>query len=177
MASRTTTDEDTLIEQWIEPDPWKPGVEEARIKDYGVNVWAIIGYLGMEDGDRVAVAEGYEMPVEAVEAAHAYYLRHKEVIDNRIRANSEDDEITDDDPLIRKYIEPNPNKPGADEVRIKGYGVSVWAIIGYLDTGDEKELAAIAHGFQIPLEAVQAAVEYYRRHMAIIDNRLAANRV
>jgi uncharacterized protein (DUF433 family) len=148
MAKRVESAEEELIAKYIEPHPWKGGADEVLLKPYGQSIRAIIGQLLGSDGDL-----------------------------NRIRANNEDDEVTDDDPLIQTYIEPNPNKSGADEVRIRGYGTSVWAIIGYLDSGDEKELAAIAHGFQIPLEAVQAAVEYYRRHKAIIDNRLAANRV
>jgi uncharacterized protein (DUF433 family) len=78
--------------------------------------------------------------------------------------------------LIAKYVEPNPHRPGADEARIRGYGISVWAIIGYLDSGDDEELAAIARGFRIPVEVVRAAIAHYRRHKKVIDNRLAANR-
>jgi uncharacterized protein (DUF433 family) len=176
MADTTATAEEKLIAKYIEPHPWKGGADEVLVKPYGHSIWAIIGQLLGSDGDAVDAARAYDIPVEAVEAARAYYTRHKEVIDNRIAANNEDTEVTDDDPLIQAYIEPNPNKSGADEVRIKGYGTSVWAIIGYLDSGDAEELAAIAGDFKIPLEAVQAAIEYYRRHTAIIDNRLAANR-
>ena len=83
---------------------------------------------------------------------------------------------TDEDKLIARWIEPNPHRPGADEVRIKGYDMSVWAIIGYLDSRNEEELAAIAHAFEVPIEVVRAAIAYYRRHKEILDNRLAANR-
>jgi uncharacterized protein (DUF433 family) len=82
----------------------------------------------------------------------------------------------DEEKLIAKWIEPNPHRPGADEVRIKDYGMSVWAIVGYLDAGTDEELAAIARGFRVPIEVVRAAVAYYRRHKDVLDNRLAANR-
>lgn len=84
--------------------------------------------------------------------------------------------VTEHEKLIERWIEPSPHRAGADEVRIKGCAVSVWAIIGYVSTGDEEELAAIADGFRIPVDAVRAAVAYYERHRAVIDNRLAANR-
>ncbi|HEV2126804.1 MAG TPA: hypothetical protein VGW38_28950 [Chloroflexota bacterium] len=105
MVNRAATDEDKLIEKWIEPDPWKSGVEQARIKRYGMNVWAIIGYIGMEDGDPADAAQGCEIPVKAVEAAIAYYRRHKACIDALIRANSGERVELGDDPLIRKHID------------------------------------------------------------------------
>jgi uncharacterized protein (DUF433 family) len=82
--------------------------------------------------------------------------------------------MTRDDDLIAKYIEPNPNRPGADEVRLAPYGQSVWAIIGdyRVVEGDVQEVAA---DYDLPVEAVEAALAYYRRHKDIIDNRLAAN--
>jgi uncharacterized protein (DUF433 family) len=87
MASKTVADEERLLEKWIEPDPWKAGAEEARIKGHGVNVWATIGYLQMRDGDPESVASGYEIPVEAVDAAIAYYRRHRQAIDCRLVGN------------------------------------------------------------------------------------------
>jgi hypothetical protein len=35
------------------------------------------------------------------------------------------------DAWIAEYIEPNPHYPGIDEARLKGYGVAVWALIGF----------------------------------------------
>lgn len=76
--------------------------------------------------------------------------------------------------LIVRYIEPNPHKPGADEVRLIGYGVSVWALIAYLRAaGGDLQRAATAYA--LPIEAVGAAVAYYEQHRAIIDTRIAAN--
>jgi uncharacterized protein (DUF433 family) len=87
MAKGTTTSDDKLIEKWIEPDPWKPWPDEARVKKYGMNVWAIIGYLGGEDGDIEDVARAYDVPAEVIEAAVAYYRRHKGIIDYRLGRN------------------------------------------------------------------------------------------
>ncbi len=90
MSDGVAVEDQELIEKWIEPDPWKSGVEEARIKNYGMNVWAIIGYLGGENGDIAEAARAYDVPVEAIEAALAYYRRYRELIDARIAANTPD---------------------------------------------------------------------------------------
>ncbi len=77
-----------LIARWIEPHPWKGGAAEARLKDSKISVWAIIGQLGGEDGDVRRVADDYDVPAEAVEAALAYYREHRAVIDDRLAANA-----------------------------------------------------------------------------------------
>ena len=76
-----------LIARWIEPHPWKGSAAEARLKDSKISVWAIIGQLRAEGRDVPRVAEDYDIPVEAVEAALAYYREHRAVIDDRLRAN------------------------------------------------------------------------------------------
>jgi uncharacterized protein (DUF433 family) len=76
-----------LIASWIEPHPWKGSAAEARLKDSKIAVWAIIGQLRAEGRDVPRVAEDYGIPVEAVEAALAYYQDHRAVIDDRLRAN------------------------------------------------------------------------------------------
>ena len=80
----------------------------------------------------------------------------------------------DADALISEYIEPNPQHPDPSNVRLRGYGFSVWALIGYLPlfNGDT---AALADEFGIPVEAVEAAVAYYQQHQSEIDARLARN--
>lgn len=174
MVHRTATDEDRLIKKWIEPDPRKPGVEEARITRYGVNVWAIIGCRGTEDGNPVDVANGYKIPVEAVEAAIAYYRRHKACIDVRIRANSGERVEVGDDPLVRKHITLDPDWDSEDDARIKGYGMNVWALIGaYRGAGED--IDEVARSYRIPVEVVEAALRYYRLHKDAIDCRLAAH--
>ena len=84
MAAMTDQD---LIARYIERDPYYPGEAEARVNPGWIHVWAIIGELEGLDGDVPAVAEGFRIPCEAVEAALAYYRRHKAAIDARLHAN------------------------------------------------------------------------------------------
>ncbi len=80
--------DDDLIEHYIELNPQRPGVAEARLTMLHVPVWALIGYLQTPGADVARVAEDYDVPVAAVEAAQAYYGRHKDLIDARIAANN-----------------------------------------------------------------------------------------
>lgn len=78
-----------LIEKWIEPNPWRPGAFDVRVREYGVPVWALVGH-GKATGQSVAeVASDYEIPEEAVQAAFAYYEQNRVIIDARIAANQE----------------------------------------------------------------------------------------
>ena len=83
--------DEQLITQYIELNPHRPGLSEARLKDYGVAVWALIGYLQAAHGDHARVAADYDVPQEAVEAAIAYYERHRPLIDTRLDTNTVDD--------------------------------------------------------------------------------------
>lgn len=76
--------------------------------------------------------------------------------------------------LIDKYIEINPNRPGGANAQIRGFGVPVSALIGYLEAvhGD---VARVADDYRLPKEAVEAALAYYRQHKPLIDARLEAN--
>ena len=78
----------------------------------------------------------------------------------------------DEQVLIDQYIELNPNRPGGAEARLRGYGVSVWALVSYLEAvhGDVGRVAA---DYDLPGEAVDAALAYYRKHMDTIDARRA----
>jgi uncharacterized protein (DUF433 family) len=78
---------DRLIEQYIEPDPHSSAPYDVRIKEVGVHVWAIIGYLPVVGGDPDQVAAGYHVSRQAVDAAIAYYERNRAIIDARIQAN------------------------------------------------------------------------------------------
>jgi uncharacterized protein (DUF433 family) len=81
--------------------------------------------------------------------------------------------VTDEE-LIKKYVEPNPNRPGPADVRLVPSAISVWAIIGYLEAahGDIFQTSA---DYDIPEEAVRAALAYFCKHREIIDARIAAN--
>lgn len=81
-------DENQLIAEYIELNPHKPWRDEARLKDSGIAVWALIGYLPAVGGDVDQVAADYEISREAMDAALAYYRRNKAIIDARIEANT-----------------------------------------------------------------------------------------
>ena len=82
--------------------------------------------------------------------------------------------MTNDEELILRYLEFNPHKSAMDEVRLKDYGVAVWALIGHLPAVNG-DLAQVAESYRVPLAAVEAAYAFYRRNRAIIDARIAAN--
>lgn len=104
----------------------------------------------------------------------------------------------DDELLIRAWIQPDPHRPGTADARIEPYGVSVWAVIGYLlataqfkVTGTatpEKRpplreleeilpnlIESVALDYEIPIEAVAAALAYFRRYPRAILARIALN--
>ena len=82
--------EQELIERYIDldTDRYPGGRADARLREYGVPVWALIGQLRVLDGDVDQLARDYELPREAVDAALAYYRRNKEYIDARLLLNS-----------------------------------------------------------------------------------------
>ena len=67
----------------------------------------------------------------------------------------------DQDELIPTYIEANPYRPGAEDVRLRVYGIPVWALIGHLH-GIAWDFPRTARDYRIPVEAVHAAVAYYK---------------
>lgn len=75
-----------LIAQYVEAEPLEPS--RARLAESGVPVWALIGYLRLAGGDVNRVAADYDLPHGAVEAALAYYRRHRDAIDARLRLNA-----------------------------------------------------------------------------------------
>ena len=77
-----------LIKQWIEANPYRPGVENVRLRQYAVPVWALVGHAQATGRSAEQVAADYEVPREAVEAALAYYRENRNAIDSRIAANA-----------------------------------------------------------------------------------------
>jgi uncharacterized protein (DUF433 family) len=75
-----------LIDRYIDSSPY--GIADARLRDYGVHVWAIIGQLRVATGGVDEVAQDYRVPPEAIKAALAYYEQNKEYIDARLLLNS-----------------------------------------------------------------------------------------
>jgi uncharacterized protein (DUF433 family) len=76
--------DDDLIERYIDPASRRRGAAEARIAGAGVHVWALVGAWLDEGEDAGQVAADYGLPREAVEAALAYYDRHRAVIDAQL---------------------------------------------------------------------------------------------
>lgn len=78
------TSDQALIERYIELDPNRPGVDEARVVDYRVPVWALVAYWLAVNRDTARVAKDYGLPEEAVAAVLAFYRQHSAMIDARI---------------------------------------------------------------------------------------------
>lgn len=79
--------EQELIARWIRPNPHDPDIAAAWVLPRNVSAWLVIRQLQLDHGKAELVAEDYELPVEAVEAAESYYHRHQPDIDARIAAN------------------------------------------------------------------------------------------
>ena len=86
----TENETDTLITHYIGPHPSNLGIDEYWLKEPGIPVWAIIGSLQANRNNADNVAALYHIGREAVEAAWAFYLRHRAVIDNRLAQNDAD---------------------------------------------------------------------------------------
>jgi uncharacterized protein (DUF433 family) len=84
-------------------------------------------------------------------------------------------EIRTDEELVARWIEPNPHKPRPAEAWVLPRHVSVWAVIRQLEL-DAWKVKCVAEGFELPVEAVEAAIRYYRRHRADVDARIIRNR-
>jgi len=168
--------DDELIEQLVERDPNHPGPADVRVKDYYIHVWALVGDLMNHGFQLEPVAAEYDIPADYVRAALAYYRRHPQIIDGRLEANSADENtpIDSKDPLVLRLIERDPYSPGPDDVRLRDYGIHVWAIAGDLEN-DDFDVERVARSHDIPVDYVRAALAYYREHKEVIDGRLAAN--
>lgn len=78
------------------------------------------------------------------------------------------------DALITQYIAVNPLRPGVEEARIVGTGIPVWALVADVELA-KVPAETLATDYAIPLDAIRAALAYYRHHKAAFDARLAAN--
>jgi uncharacterized protein (DUF433 family) len=77
--------------------------------------------------------------------------------------------------LIDKYIQQRQFHAGAGDAVLRDSGVSVWILIeAYKATGGDAD--AVARAWDIPQEAVEAALAYYSQHAAAIDDRIGAQR-
>src|SRR6266508_1632423 len=78
-ASRGIADEaeDALIARHVYLDPQRPNWGEARMVESGTNVWALVAYRDANNVGLAEIANAYHLTHEAVDAAFAYYRRHK----------------------------------------------------------------------------------------------------
>lgn len=79
-----------------------------------------------------------------------------------------------EDALIDRYIDFHPHRSGPGDARIAGYGYAVWILIDALDAAGQ-DVARVAREYELPQDAVRAAIGYYRRHRDAIDARTRAN--
>lgn len=82
--------------------------------------------------------------------------------------------VSGPDELLGRYIEQDSHRPGADHARITDYGVSVRALITALSSGSIC-VGEVAKDYELPEEAVAAALLYYARHKDLIDARIAVS--
>lgn len=75
---------------------------------------------------------------------------------------------------FRQFLDINPHKPRVEEVRIKGYGVPIWALVGYAP-GVDHDLRRVAEDYALPYEAVVVAFAWYERFRGEIDFRIRQN--
>ena len=89
-TSRTSKPSDQqLVERYIdqEVERYPSGRADARLRESGISVWAIVAFLRVYDNDRRKVAEHFDLSREDVAAALAYYRLNKPHIDARITLN------------------------------------------------------------------------------------------
>lgn len=79
-------DEDRLIAEHVDAR-W--GRADARLQRPGVSVPAIVETLRVYDGDAAQVRDAFALSAEELEAALAYYRRHKKYVDARILLTSD----------------------------------------------------------------------------------------
>ena len=84
--------------------------------------------------------------------------------------------IREADQLVATYITQDPQRPGIYNAVVHPEGVPVWALAAHLRALDE-DVAQVAAEYQLPQEAVEAALAYYHQHRDAIDARIAANEV
>jgi uncharacterized protein (DUF433 family) len=76
--------------------------------------------------------------------------------------------------LIARYIARDPRHPGLYDSYLSEYGVSVWAIISRFETVNHADIDEAAADYDLPREAVEAALAFYEQHTAAIDARIEA---
>ena len=76
---------------------------------------------------------------------------------------------------VTRYVEEDPLRPGPSHARLVKAGVEIWALVGYYQHAAGGDSERVAHDYAVPTEAVQAALDYYRRYRKLIDAQIARN--
>jgi hypothetical protein len=87
-----------------------------------------------------------------------------------------EDESVNDEQLIAQYldVDDDGSPGGVADVRLRSYGVPIWALIGHLQAVQDN-VEQVAADYMIPRPAVEAAIAFYKCHKAYIDARLLLN--
>ena len=89
LHRRDDPGEQRLIERHVDldTDRYPSGRADARLRDSGVSVWAIVAFLGVYGNDLDKLAEHFGLGREEVDAALAYYRRNRRHVDALIALN------------------------------------------------------------------------------------------
>lgn len=77
---------DQQLIEGIEPNPHRPGITNARLKEAGVSIWALVGYFAEGASEELAISTAradYDLSEEEAELALAYYKLHQHLFDAR----------------------------------------------------------------------------------------------
>ena len=86
VTSKSRLSDDELIERYFDADWDSDGWSraEARLRDYGVSVAGLIINRRVNGYSLDELAESFDLPREAVDAAMAYYRKNKKYVDARV---------------------------------------------------------------------------------------------
>lgn len=89
MARTGKATDQELAERYIDGDldRYAGGRADARLRESGVSVWAIVSFLKVYKGSVTKVAKHFDLEPEQVEAALACYRLNKPFIDARVALN------------------------------------------------------------------------------------------
>jgi uncharacterized protein (DUF433 family) len=82
--------------------------------------------------------------------------------------------LAEQETLITQHVEIPPDH-GPGDARLVEYGIDIWVLVVYFQHAAERDAATVAQAYQIPIEAVRAALAYYDQHRDVIDAVIAVN--
>jgi uncharacterized protein (DUF433 family) len=81
---RTIDVDDADLDALVVQDPHQSGRDNARLRDHGTHVWAIIDYLQGRNWDIETTKSDWELSDADIRAAIRYYEKHRDLIEARI---------------------------------------------------------------------------------------------